>query len=146
MVNDDNLEEEMDDIYRETAAVMKEQVETSTRDGYERRNINLMIWFFDNLKKYPNLLEPTIASQMEAARAKDSQRRTKNGRLSKSRESICATCRKVLKAINSGVVNTIPIKLEKLNFKVYARFLSTFKKTVKKRNIAGTVVVSNSYV
>ena len=70
--DDDNLEEEMDDIDRETAAVMKERVATSTRDGYERRNINFMIWFFDNLEKYPNLLEPTIASQMEAARAKDS--------------------------------------------------------------------------
>ena len=33
--------------------------------------------FFDNLKKYPNLLEPTIASQMEAAHAKDIQRRKK---------------------------------------------------------------------
>ena len=136
----------MDDIDRETANFIKERVATSTRDGYERRNINFMIWFFDNLKKYPNLLEPTIASQMEAACAKYSQRRTKNDRPSKSRESIRATCRKVLRALNSGVVNTTPIKLEKLNFKVYARFLSTFKKTVKKRNIVGNVVVSNSSV
>ena len=51
-----------------------------------------------------------------------------------------------MRAINSAVVNTIPIKLEKLNFKVYVRFLSTFKKTVKKRDIVGTVVVSGSYV
>ena len=68
------------------------------------------------------------------------------GRPSESRESICATCRKFLKKINSGVVNIIPIKLEKLNFKVYAKFLSTFKKTVKKRNIVGTVIESNSSV
>ena len=91
--------------------------------------------FFDNLKKYPNLLEPTIASQMEAARAKDSQRRTKNGQPSKSKENIRAACRKVLRAINSAVVNKIPIKLEKLHFKIYARFLSTFKKTIKKSNL-----------
>ena len=94
---DDNLEEEMDYIDRETAAVMKERVATSTRDGYERRNINFMIWFFDNLEKYPNLLEPTISRQMEAACAKDSHRRTKNGRPSKSMESICAMCSKVLR-------------------------------------------------
>ena len=144
MGDGDNLEEEMDDIDFETAAVIKQQVETSTRDGYERRNINFMICFFDNLKIYPNPLEPTIDSQMEATRSKDSQRRTKNVRPCKSRESIRATRRKVLRAINSGVVNTIPIKLEKLNFKDYARFLSTFKKTVKKRNIVGTIVVSNS--
>ena len=37
------LEEEMDDIDRETACVMKERVTSSTRDGYERRNINFMI-------------------------------------------------------------------------------------------------------
>ena len=51
-----------------------------------------------------------------------------------------------MRGINSGVVNTIPIKLEKPNVKVYVRFLSTLKKTVKKRNIVGTVVVSNSSV
>ena len=83
---------------------------------------------------------------MEAARANDSQRRTKNGRPSKSRESIRATCRKVLRALNSGVVNTIPIKLEKINFKVFARFISTFKKTFNKRNIVGNIVVRDSSV
>ena len=41
--NDNNLEEEMDDIDRETAAVMKDWVATSTRDGCERRNIHFMI-------------------------------------------------------------------------------------------------------
>ena len=54
----------MYDIYRETAAVMKERVATSTRDG-----------FFDDLEKYPDLLEPTISGQMEDARTKDSQMR-----------------------------------------------------------------------
>ena len=70
--DDDNIQEEMDDINCETADVTKERVATSTRDIYERRNISFMIFCFDNLEKYPNLLEPTIASQMEAARAKDS--------------------------------------------------------------------------
>ena len=75
--DDDNLEEEMDDIDREKASVMKEQVASSTHDVYERRNINIIIYFFDNLEKYPNILERTISSQMEAARAKDIQRRKK---------------------------------------------------------------------
>ena len=43
--DDDNLEEDMDDIDRETVAVMKERVTTSTRDGYKRMNINFMIFF-----------------------------------------------------------------------------------------------------
>ena len=75
----------MDDIDCETEAVMKERVATSTRDSYERRNINFIIWFFDNLEKDPNLLEPTISIQIEAAHAKDSQRRAKNGQPSKSK-------------------------------------------------------------
>ena len=45
----DNLEEEMDDIDCDTAAVTKDRVATSARDSYESRNINLMIWFFENL-------------------------------------------------------------------------------------------------
>ena len=43
VVDDDNLEEEMYDIDCEIAAVMKERVTASTRDSYERRNINFMI-------------------------------------------------------------------------------------------------------
>ena len=49
MVNDDNLEEEMDYIDRETATVVEDRVATSACDGYESRNINFMIWFFDHL-------------------------------------------------------------------------------------------------
>ena len=105
-----------------------------------------MIYLFYNLEKYHNLLELTIARQMEAARAKDVQRRTKKSRHSKYWERVHDRCRKVLRSINSGVVNKIPIKLEKINFKVYARFLSTFKKTVKKSNIVGTVFLSDSSV
>ena len=73
----------MDYIDSETADFMKKRVETSTCDGYERKNIHFMMWFFANLEKYPNLLEPTSVGQMEAVRAKDIQRRTKNGRRSK---------------------------------------------------------------
>ena len=56
MGNDDNLEEDMDDIDRETAAVIKEPVATSTRDGYERRNIHFMIWFLIKPRNNPIFL------------------------------------------------------------------------------------------
>ena len=52
---DDNLEEDMDDIDCDTEAVMKERAVTSTHDGYERRNIDFIIWFFDHLEKYPSV-------------------------------------------------------------------------------------------
>ena len=51
-----------------------------------------------------------------------------------------------MREINEGGMGTTPMKLGKLNFKVYTIFLSTFKKTFKKRNIVGTVVASGSYV
>ena len=61
--NDKNLEEDMDNIDRETAAVMKERVETSTRDGYERRTINFMICFFITLKNTPISMNQPLPSK-----------------------------------------------------------------------------------
>ena len=52
------LEEQMD---RETDAVLKERVATSTRTGYASRNVSFMIWLFDSNAKYHDLLlEPDI--------------------------------------------------------------------------------------
>jgi len=51
--NDDDIAGDNDDdfaaIDRETTEVMKERVAVSTRDGYERRNITLLIWLYDNI-------------------------------------------------------------------------------------------------
>ena len=58
--DDDNLEEDQDEIDRETAAVIKEPVATSPRDGYERRNIHFMIWFLIALKNTPIFLNQPI--------------------------------------------------------------------------------------
>ena len=38
----------------ETAAVMKERVASSTRKGYEFRNVAFMIWLFDSNGQYHN--------------------------------------------------------------------------------------------
>ena len=43
VVDDDDLEEGMDNIDRETATVVEDRVATSACDGYESRNINFMI-------------------------------------------------------------------------------------------------------
>ena len=51
--NDDIIEENMDDTDHETAAFMKDRVSTTICDGYDRRNINFMIWLFDNLENTP---------------------------------------------------------------------------------------------
>ena len=74
--NDNNLEEEMDDIDRETAAVMKEWVATSTHDGYEMSDINFMICFFYNLEKYPIYLNQPLPSKWKL----HAQRITRGGK------------------------------------------------------------------
>ena len=83
---------------------------------------------------------------MEIAHVKDRVWRTKKGQPSKTRDSLRAVCRKALRSIDPEVVVTIPVKLEHLEFKIFARFLATFKKKVKKRNIQDNVVISESEV
>jgi hypothetical protein len=119
----------------ETEAVMKERVASSTRKGYDGRNISLMIWLFDsNGQQYHYLLEPHIFGKMVEAQHKDSNMLTKNRTHSKKRFYLRAVCRLALTSMNPGVASTIPIKLDILSFTIFTRFLSTFKKRVTKRH------------
>ncbi len=117
----------------ETAAVMKERVASSTRDGYDGRNVSFMIWLFDSNEQYHNLLEPGILRKMVEAENKDSIMLTKNQTRSKRRFYLRSVCRLALTSMNPGVMLTIPIKLDCLSFVIFTRFLSTFKKSVTKR-------------
>lgn len=140
--NDDEIEQKMD---RETADVMKERVAKSTRGGYDSRNVTFMVWLFDKGDQYRHLIEPSIIPSMEAAHERDKQRRTKKNKPSKKRDYLRNVCTATLKAIDPSDESTIPIKLGILEFKIFTRFLSTFKKTIKKRKIAqdGEDVVVN---
>ena len=64
----------------ETAAVMKQRVENSTREGYEQCNLLFTIWLFDNHRKYPNLLEQNIYDDLRTHDAMDTARTTRNRR------------------------------------------------------------------
>ena len=74
-----------------------------------------------------------MLQRMHAAQTTDSSRRTGSGRKSNSRKSLRDLCRKLLRSINPEDPSSRPIKLDLLTFKIFARFLSTFKKSVKKR-------------
>ena len=128
----------------ETAAVMKERVASSTRQGYEGRNVSLMIWLFDSKGQYHYLLEPRILSKMVEAENKDSNTLNKNRTHSKKRFFLRAVCRLALTSMNPGVSSTIPIKLDILSFTIFTRFLSTFKKTVTKRKLPDATMVDDS--
>jgi hypothetical protein len=137
-----NNEAAFAEMDRDTTDVLKERVAPSSRLGYERRNITFMIWLFNNRGSFSHLLEPFILEQMKTAYSQDKARRTKSGRPSKSRECLRDTCRRVLRSINPEVASSMPVKLELLDFKTFSRFLSTFKKRVKKRKVKGNVIVS----
>ena len=123
-------DEEMD---LETDAVMKQRVADSTRGGYNGRNVSFMIWLFDNDDKYHHLLEPAIVPRLEEGHAKDKARRTKRGKPSVKRDYLREACLEALVNNDPTDPKSMPIKLESLEFRVFTRFLSTFKKQVKKR-------------
>ena len=67
---------ELDQIIdNETDAVMKERVATSTRCGYDTRNITFMIWLFDGGLKYAHILEPNIINNMNEANSLDQDKK-----------------------------------------------------------------------
>ena len=88
--NDDDIAEDNDDefaaIDRETTEVMKERVAVSTRDGYERRNITLLIWLYDNHATHPDIIPFHMLQRMHAAQTTDTSRRTRSGNKSNSRQ------------------------------------------------------------
>jgi len=124
----------------ETTAVMKEHVASSTRKGYESRNVVFMIWLFDSNGQYHNLLEPHIFSKMVEAENKDFNTLTKKHTHSKKRFFLRAVCRLALTSMNPGVSSTIPIKLDILSFTIFTRFLSTFNSLTAKSILVGTKI------
>jgi len=144
--NDSNSSEQLDhQIDLETAAVMKERVAESTRGGYDSRNVTFMVWLFDSGERYQHLLGPSVLADMKVAHQKDQGRKTKKGKPSKKRDYLRASCTRALAAIDPTIKETIPVKLEALEFKVFTRFLSTFKKRVTKRTkdvMEGEVVMN----
>ena len=111
---------------------MKQRVAKPTRESYERINTTFILWLFDHHKKYPILLQPTLYDMMNTKNLVDISRMTTRGKRSKSRHGIQAIFREALQKIKPDVQASIPVKLEHLAFTTFSRFLSTFKKNVKK--------------
>ena len=120
---------------RETAAALKERVEKSTCGGCDGRNVSFMLWLFDSGEMYQELLQPGVLEKMCDDYAKDTARRNKNGSPCKKRDYIRASCIETIGTIDPEIPQTLPVHLESLSFKVFSRYLSTFKKRVKKRSL-----------
>ena len=121
-----------DEMDRETDAVMRQRVADSTRGGYNSRNVSFMIWLFDSGENYHHLLEPCILSKMEESHACVLARRTKKGKPCKLRDYLREACLQALLNIDPSDPESMPVQLEMLNFIVFTRYLSTFKRLVNK--------------
>ena len=91
-----------------------------------------MIWLYDNHTTHPDVIPFHMLQRMHVAQMTDSSRRTASGRKSKSRKSLRAVCRNMLRSITPEDPSSRPVNLDLLTFKIFARFLSTFKKSVYK--------------
>ena len=112
---------------------MNQRVVKSTRESYERSNITFILWMFDHHKKSLSLLQHRLYNLMKTKNLEDISQITTQGKWSKSRHGIWACCHEALQTIKPDVQSSIPVKLEHLTFTVFSRFLSTSKKTLKKR-------------
>jgi hypothetical protein len=120
-----------------TDTVMKQRVAQSTRDNYERSKIVYLLWLFENNGTYPDLLEPNLYQRMREANGIDQARRTRTGRPCKKRDSIKAVLHSSLRKIKSDMEEAIPIKLDQLTFTIFSRYLSKFKKKLRKKKREG---------
>ena len=125
----------------ETRQIMQSRVNPSVREKYESQNIKFMLWLFDSHNDHRQFLAPALLEALPAAHEKDLERRTESGAPSKKRDHVRDTCRAWLQQVDSQRPDTYPIKLKELTYTVYARYLNTFKKRVKKRDAEGGFVL-----
>jgi hypothetical protein len=113
---------------------MQMRVAPSTQSSYLGRNITFMVWLFDRRLKYSELLEQSLIPKMVDAFNLDCSIRTKKGKQSKKQEHLRRVCSDSLESIVQSDVATVPVKLDKLSFAIFSRYLGTFKKKVKTNN------------
>ena len=128
---------QFNDVDAETRQVMRNRVNPGVNLKYETENVKFMIWLFDNRDHYSRLLKPALLNDLAAAAALDRARKTKAGRASRLRDHIRAHCRRWLGAVDAERPDTHPIELAALTWRVYCRYLNTFKKSAEKRSRGG---------
>ena len=125
----------------ETKAILYGRVASSSRSSYDNRNVNFMLWLYDNRDRTPTLLEPLLMPELDVADEEDKARRTAKGRPSTSRNSLRAACKLALGHIEPSDQTSHPIKLKELDFVVFSRFLATFKKRITRKRKTQEVVM-----
>jgi hypothetical protein len=119
----------------ETKELMKNYIADSTQGSYANRQVNFLLWVFDLYQQSTNLgvLKESTVERMKEADAEDKARRTRAGRPSKKRTSLRNLIKHLLQQVDSEDEDTIFIRLDKLAFKQFTRYLARFKKVIHSR-------------
>ena len=144
VVDNDNIEDPFVVADAETKAILHGRVASSSRLSYDNRNVNLMIWLYDNRDRTPALLEPLLMPELNRADEEDKARRTTRGRPTKSRTSLRDACKLALGRIEPNSHTSHPIKLKDLDFVVFSRYLATFKKKITRKRRTQEVVMEGN--
>ena len=126
------------DVDHETDTILKDRIDPSTRGTYANGNIHFMIWLYNQSQdydEYDHLLQPVLLDAMVTADSQDRQTITTRGAPSKARTHLRALCRSSLLDIKSELECTHPIKLAKLDFRVFSRYVATSYVIIRDRII-----------
>ena len=126
-----------DSIDNEIQNVLDSYIADSTRDLYITQNISFILWLHKHRELYPDILHRNFVNDLNTMEEKDNQVLTKKGKASRKRENIRNCIRIMIANMNIEQKETIPISLEKLTFQIFTRYLSSFKKKIKKKNTGG---------
>ena len=128
----------------ETGNVIDAYISPKTREKYIVRLTNFVTWVFDNSPKYDFLLHDDFIEEMKLHHSQDKNHVTKNGTPSKMRTNLRTFVKESIRAIKDEKEETHFLHLQHLNFTIYTRYLSTFKKLLssssKKRRSEGDTV------
>ena len=127
-------DQQFDEVDAETRRVMQNRVNPGVKVKYETENVKFILWLFDNREHYGALLKPALVEELAVQHELDRERRTSDGHPSKLRDHVCSTCQEWLRRADADTPTTHPIELRDLTFKIYSRFLNTFKKAARKRS------------
>ena len=117
----------------ETIAVLNARLANSTRAKYNWSLIKFLRWLFDNSHIFPGILNPDLVAALLEANELDRGVRRKDGSPSTKRDHNKATSLAFLNGIDQQNPITFPIDFELLTFNVFAAYLKTFKRTIKRK-------------
>jgi hypothetical protein len=117
---------------KETRAILQSRIAKSTRKNYIDTLFRSIRFIFDNIAGFEGIVNPLLLQRMTEAHALDQARINTNGSPCKRRDHLKRAVAGFIAAIVGGRAETHPLVLRRLTFNVFAKWMKTFKKSVKR--------------